>query len=220
MHRQICNLARERSKSSLVLLGRHLMLQEPKLTVTRQTERLKEAFVHVEQKFHKMVLEHMREIGGARCYNWTEALIEAKLVEIGYEERDINEQTNTRKRRRMARRRRAAEVRHSNQVNENWANGLGLQPMQTTPQQQNDDMEEYMPEYTPEQREDYIESVLSRVKPEQLTSSPELDPMDVAYDNREEDSRDRAHAAAAAHQQSTRVAKQAVEQLMLTGARM
>jgi hypothetical protein len=181
--------------------------------VIPQTERLKEAFVMVEQKFHKLVLEHMREIGGARCYNWTEALIEAKLVEIGYEERDINEQTNTRKRRRMARRRRAAEVRqHSNQVNENWANGLGLQPMQTTPQQ-NDEMEEYMPEYTPEQRDDFIESVLSRVKPEQLTSSPEPDPMDVAYE-REEDSRDRQH------QQSTRVAKQAVEQLMLTGARM
>lgn len=184
----------------------------------KEIERLKEAYRQVDQQFHKLILERLKELGGARCYNWTETLIETKLIDLGYEERDINEQTNTRKRKRAARRRKAIESRQSSQFGEPWpVSGLGLQHPFHTPSQATDDMEDYMPDYTSEQRDEYIENVLSRATPGQIISSPDEDAMDVTYE-REGDRN--INGTSARNQQSRGVARQAVEHLVLTGARM
>jgi hypothetical protein len=78
-------------------------------------------------------------------------------------------------------------------------------------------MEDYIPDYTSEQRDEYIESVLSRATPRQIISSPDEDAMDVTYE-REGDRN--MNGTSAQHQQSRGVARQAVEHIMLTSARM
>lgn len=171
----------------------------------------------------------MREMGGGQCWNWTPQLIEAKLIDLGYEEANIDEKTNSRKRRRLARRRRAAAAQRNPALlhgDEHWGtnNGLSLHPgaMQAPALHHRrpgdndggEDAEDMLPpQYTAEQRDNYIEEVVSKVNPENDESSPEPDLMDVSYHGKE-DGRDQSH------QQSTRVAKQAVEQLMLNGVRM
>lgn len=177
----------------------------------------------------------MREMGGGQCWNWTPQLIEAKLIDLGYEEANVDEKTNTRKRRRLARRRRRAAAAQQNPVpfhgsGEHWRpnTGLGLHhagPMHAPPPMHHhhhhadndgggEDPEDMLPpHYTAEQRDRYIEEVVGKIKSEQDESSPEPDMMDVSYHGGE-DGRDQSH------QQSTQVAKQAVEQLMLNGVRM
>jgi hypothetical protein len=155
----------------------------------------------------------MKEIGGGQCWNWT-----PQLIDLGYEEANLDEKTNTRKRRRLARRRRAAAAQQNPALlhgGENWANGLGLHhgAMQAHIHHDNEGPEDMIPNYTPDQRDSYIEDVVSKIKPEQEESSPEPDLMDVSY-HRNEDNRDQSH------QRNTRVAKQAVEHLMLNGIRM
>jgi hypothetical protein len=78
-------------------------------------------------------------------------------------------------------------------------------------------MDDYMPNYTSEQRDEYIESVLSRATPAQMISSADEDAMDVTY---EREGGSSMHKTSPHHQQSRGVARQAVEHLMLTNARM
>lgn len=179
-----------------------------------QIERLKEAFEYVEQRRHKLILDRMKEIGGGQCWNWTAPLIEAKLIDLGFEEANIDEKTNTRKRRRLARRRRAAAAQQGQSLlhgGDTWAHGLGIHhpsAMQAPIGHDNEDPEDMVPNYSLEQRDQYIDEVINNIKPEREDSSPEPDAMDVSY-HRNEEVRDQSH------QQNTRVAKQAVEHLML-----
>ncbi|KAH8906131.1 hypothetical protein BR93DRAFT_969343 [Coniochaeta sp. PMI_546] len=184
----------------------------------KEIERLKEAFDYVEKERYKSILDRMKQIGGGQCWSWTPQLIEAKLIDLGYEEANIDEKTNTRKRRRLARRRRAAAAQQNPSLlhgGETWTNALGLHhgAMHAPIHHDNEDSEDMIPNYTPDQRDSYIEEVVSRIKPEQEDSSPDPDMMDVSY-QRNEDNRDQSH------HQNTRVAKQAVEHLMLNGIRM
>lgn len=176
----------------------------------------------------------MREIGGGQCWNWTPQLIEAKLIDLGYEEVNVDEKTHARKRRRVARRRHAAAAQQQQQHHQNpallhageqqhWVgDGLTLHPgaMQVDPMQHHhhddgsEDPDDMLPHYTAEQRDHYIDEVVRTIKPEQDESSPEPDVMDASYHG-SEGNRDQSH-----QQQSARVAKQAVEQLMLNGIRM
>lgn len=186
--------------------------------ISTQIERLKEAFDYVEKERYKSILDRMKQIGGGQCWSWTPQLIEAKLIDLGYEEANIDEKTNARKRRRLARRRRAAAAQQNPSLlhgGENWTNALGLHhgAMHAPIHHDNEDSEDMIPNYTPDQRDSYIEEVVSRIKPEQEDSSPDPDMMDVSY-QRNEDNRDQSH------HQNTRVAKQAVEHLMLNGIRM
>ena len=185
-----------------------------------QIDRLKEAYEYVEQRRYKLILARMRELGGGQCWNWTPQLIEAKLIDLGFEEANIDEKTKTRKRRRQARQRRA--VAQQNQAilpgSEHWVNGLGLHPgaVMHAPMQHDDgseDPEDMMPSYTEHQRDQYIEEVVSKIKPEQEESSPEPDVMDASYHG----SGDNGNQS---HQQNTRVARQAVEHMMLNEIRM
>lgn len=163
----------------------------------------------------------MRESGGGKCWTWTTPLIEAKLIDLGFEEPNIDEKANTRKRKRAARRRRMAAAQQNNHImlqhgGEQWTNGLGLHHHADGMQagHLHEDQEDMAPHYTTEQRNSYIDEVMSKVKVEESSASPEPDGMDVAYEEHR-DERDLR-----IHQQSTRVAKQAVEHLMLTGVQM
>jgi hypothetical protein len=160
----------------------------------------------------------MREIGGGQCWNWTAQLIEAKLIDLGFEEPNVDEKTNTRRRRRLARKRRAVAAQQSHLHGENWVNGLGLHPASAMQhpslQHDSEEPEEMLPSYSTEQRDSYIDDVISKMKPEQEDTSPEPDAMDVSYHHGDEANGDPSQ------QQSTRVAKQAVEHLMLNGMRM
>jgi hypothetical protein len=165
----------------------------------------------------------MREIGGGQCWNWTPHLIEAKLIDLGFEEPNIDEKSKTRKRRRQARRR-AAVAQQSQAIlqggeQQHWANGLGLHPgvMQGPMQHRHEgseDPEDMMPHYTAQQRNQYLEEVVNAIKPDEEDSSPEPDVLDISYQG-SEDNRDHQ-----SQHQDTRVAKQAVEHLMLNQIRM
>ncbi|KAB5549981.1 hypothetical protein GE09DRAFT_966707 [Coniochaeta sp. 2T2.1] len=187
----------------------------------KEIEILKEAFQEFERKRYRLILDWMKDNGGGKCWNWTPPLIEAKLIDLGYEEPNLDEKTNTRKRRRLARRRRQAAAQHTPILHggENWANGLGLTQAQAPMHHHHDheDPEDMIPNYTTEQRDQYIEEVVRTIKPEDL--SPEPDVMDVQYHTRNEDSSSNNNRDQS-QQQNTQVAKQAVEHLMLNGMRM
>ena len=183
-----------------------------------QIDILKEAYLELEKKRYKEILAIMRTMGGGKCWNWTPQLIEAKLIDLGFEEPNLDEKTNTRKRRRLARRRRQAAASHNPILHggENWANSLELMQTQVPMHHhEHNDPEDMIPHYTVEQRDRYLEEVVSKIEPEDL--SPEPDVMDAQYHTRNEDHNNNRDQS---QQQSTQVAKQAVEHLMLNGMHM
>lgn len=154
-----------------------------------EIEKLKEAWKYVEEKRYKLVLERLKEMGGGKCWNWTPALIESKLIDIGFEEPTVDEKVNARRRRRMAQKRRAESRGHFHHPHHQFVveeyNAGGLDVMHNGSaigvmhnqlhlpglrrdsfDMGSDDASSSIPNYTEEQRDQYIDSVMNRIKHE------------------------------------------------------
>ncbi|KAL1854897.1 hypothetical protein VTK73DRAFT_8651 [Phialemonium thermophilum] len=72
----------------------------------QETNALMDAYKYDEETRYERLLDAMKRRGGGKAWDWKPAHIEAKLVTLGLEEPNVDERTNTRRRKRAAQRRR------------------------------------------------------------------------------------------------------------------